>query len=183
MAKPGYTIALVFLFTLLASPGAGAAPLKVITQEDPVETCFRGTRESVIALVDKAVSLVAEIGPRDAFRQFMLPEGEYVNGDLYIFVLNPVGTILANGANPDSVGDNALLAQDRHGHYFVRSMLLRAFSEGDGWTNYEWISPCTGEMMTKSSYCRRIDEFVICTGLYDAAGKAGLRSHPNLALL
>ena len=183
MGKITNILVLILLVLLPTGFHAKAAPLKVLTQDDPIETCFKGTRERVIALVDEAINLVAEIGPREAFRQFMLPEGGYVKGDLYIFVLNPAGTILANGANPNSVGNNALLAQDRHGHFFVRSMLLRAFSEGDGWTNYEWISPCTGKMATKSSYCRRIDDFVVCMGLYDAAGKAGLRWRSNLARL
>lgn len=183
MGKITNIVVLALLVVLPTGFNVQAAPLKVITQDDPVETCFRGSRESVISLVDQAINLVAEIGPRDAFRQFMLPEGGYVRGDLYIFVLNPAGTILANGANPGSVGNNALLAQDRHGHYFVRSMLLRAFSEGDGWTNYEWISPCTGKMATKSSYCRRIDDFVVCMGLYDAFDRAGLRPPSDLARL
>ena len=176
MGKTRYVITVVSLLALLAGHGVGAVPLKVITQDDPLETCFKGNREKVISLVDQAINLVAEIGPRDAFRQFMLPEGGYISGDLYIFVLNPAGTILANGANPGSVGNNALLAQDRHGHYFVKSMLLRAFSAGDGWTNYEWISPCTGKMATKSSYCRRIDDFVVCMGLYSSLGNTNRKS-------
>lgn len=172
MGKFIYILAVALVILQTHSLKAHAAPLKVITQDDPVETCFKGTRERVISLVDQAINLVAEIGPRDAFRQFMAPEGGYISGDLYIFVLNPAGTILANGANPNSVGSNALFAQDKHGNYFVKNMILRAFSEGDGWTNYEMISPCTGRIAKKSSYCRRIDEFVVCMGLYEAAGRA-----------
>ena len=183
MGKSQYTIAFLMLFFLLGGHETKAAPLKVITQDNPIETCFKGTRKSVIELVDQAVNLVAEIGPRDAFRQFMLPDGGYLRGDLYIFVLNPAGTILANGANPNSVGNNALLAEDRHGHFFVKSMLRRAFSAGDGWTTYEWISPCTGEMATKSSYCRRADQFVVCMGLYEALGNVRKSAPPNLAIL
>lgn len=183
MSKLFLIAAAILLVALSTGHRASAAPKKVITQDDPIETCFKGTRERVITLVDQAINLVADIGPRDAFRQFMLPDGGYVSGDLYIFVLNPAGTILANGANPNSVGSNALLAQDKNGHYFVKSMLLRAFSEGDGWTNYEMISPCTGKVGNKSSYCRRIDEFVVCMGLYEAAGRVQLQLRSNLALI
>ena len=172
MSKLINVIAMLLLILQPIQQNADARLLKVITQDKTVDTCFKGTREGVVSLVDQATSLIAEIGPRDAFRQFMLPEGGYLKGDLYLFVLNPAGTILANGANPDSVGNNALLAQDRHGHFFVKSMLRRAFSAGDGWTTYEWISPCTGKMASKSSYCRRISEFVVCMGIYRALGQS-----------
>ena len=171
----------VGLCCALISTPADAVALRVITQDSIPDSCYRGNREAVIAMVNRAVELVDAVGPGEAFRQFMQPDGGYIRGDLYIFVLNPAGTLLANGANPRSVGNNVLLAQDGAGHYFVKSMLRQALSEGKGWVDYEWISPCTRELATKSSYCRKTGQFVICTGIYHSQGSSripGKLSHP-----
>ena len=118
------TVGLLLLIVTLTGNSAGAATLKVITQDLLPETCFKGTREDVVSMVTRAVKLVSDKGPKDAFRQFMMPEGGYIKGDLYVFVLNQSGTIVANGPNPRSVGNNVLQLHDRNRHYFIKSILV-----------------------------------------------------------
>ena len=161
---------LVFLIVMLAGNNAGATALKVITRDLPLETCYEGTREDVVSMVDRAVKLVSESGSRDAFRQFMEPGGGYIEGDLYVFVLDRYGTILANGASPGSIGNNVLQVQDSNGFYFVKSMLRQAFTRGQGWVDYIWVSPCTGKPALKSTYFQKAGQFVIGVGLYHTPG-------------
>ena len=157
---------LLLVMPVIGNP-ADAALLRVISQEQPVETCFRASRDDAVSTVARAVQLFANEGPEYAFRQFMLPGGGYVEGDLYVFVLDPAGTIIANGANPRSVGTNVLLAHDQYGHYFVKSILQQTLTRGKGWVDYQWISPCTGKLASKSSYCEKAGTFAICAGVYD----------------
>ncbi len=154
----------------LTGNSADAVTLRVVTQESPPESCYRGTREDVVSMVTRAVKLVSEIGSKDAFRQFMKPGGGYIKGDLYIFVLDQYGTILANGASPGSTGNNVLQVQDRNGHFFVKSILRQAFTQGHGWVDYLWISPCTGMPAPKSAYFETTGRFVIGVGLYHSLG-------------
>ncbi len=155
---------------MLIGSSAGATTLRVIIQDLPPETCYKGTREDVVSMVTRAVKLVSEIGPGDAFRQFMKPGGGYIKGDLYVFVLDQYGTILANGASPGSTGNNVLQVQDRNGRYFVKSILRQAFTGGHGWVDYLWISPCTGMLAPKSAYFEKTGQFVIGVGLYPSLG-------------
>jgi len=164
------TVGLLLLIVTLTGNSAGAATLKVITLDLLPETCFKGTREDVVSMVTKAVKLVSEKGPKDAFRQFMMPEGGYIKGDLYVFVLNQSGTIVANGANPRSVGNNVLQLYDRNGHYFIKSILYQASMRDHGWVDYQWISPCTGKLASKSAYFKKTGQFVIGVGFYTALG-------------
>ncbi len=161
---------LLLLILTLTGNSVSATTLKVITQDSLPETCFKGTREDVVSMVDKAVKLVFEIGPKDAFRQFMMPGGEYIKGDLYVFVLNLSGTIVANGASPRSVGNNVLQMHDSNGHYFIKSILRQALTRGHGWVGYQWVSPCTGKLSPKSVYFKITGHFVIGVGLYNATG-------------
>lgn len=161
---------LFLLLVTLTGNSASTATLKVITQDSLPETCFKGTREDVVSMVDNAVKLVFEIGPKEAFRRFMMPEGEYIKGDLYVFVLNLSGTIVANGASPRSVGNNVLQMYDSKGHYFIKSILRQALTQGHGWVDYQWVSPCTGKLSPKSVYFKKTGQFVIGVGLYNATG-------------
>jgi hypothetical protein len=136
-------VALLTLLMALIGNSAGAATQDVITRDLLPESCFKGTREDVVSMVDKAVNLVAEKGPIAAFRQFMIPDGGYIKGDLYVFVLNSAGTIVANGAYPGAIGSNTIQSRDRKGRYFIRNILQQASSQGHGWVDYEWFSPCT----------------------------------------
>ena len=65
------TAAWLLLIVTLTGSGAGAATLKVITQDIAPDTCFKGTREDVVSMVTQAVQLVSEKGSEFAFRQFM----------------------------------------------------------------------------------------------------------------
>ena len=170
---------LLLLIVTLTGNSAGAATLKVITQDVLPETCSKGTREDVVSMVTKAVKLVSEKGPKDAFRQFMMPEGGYIKGDLYVFVLNQSGTIVANGANPRSVGNNVLQLHDRNGHYFIKSILYQASTRGHGWVDYQWLSPCTGKLASKSTYFKKTGQFVIGVGFYTALGTLNNKFRSN----
>ena len=164
---PGAAVFLILLITMTGN-GTHAKTLDVITSEKLPRVCYNGTSEDVVSMVDNAVELVSEIGPEAAFRQFMAPESGYINGDLYVFVLDLSGTIVAHGNSPRAIGSNVIQSRDRNGNYFVRSILLQAAVQGYGWVDYEWFSPCTGELASKRVYFKRTGDFVICVGLYKA---------------
>jgi len=164
----------IFIFLLLMfglmEQNVGAASIKVITQEQPAETCYKGGIEDVVDLVDKAVALMDEQGIFPAFRQIMDPAGGFIKGELYVFVLNMKGTIVANGAAPGSVGSNTLLSRDQKGRYFIQEILQQAFTNGKGWTKYHWFSPCTRKMAEKVVYFKRAGAFVVGAGFYNNLG-------------
>ena len=175
---PGVAVLLILVMTL-AGNSANAATLEVITSDQLPAVCYNGSSEDVVSMVESAVKLVSEKGPETAFRQFMMPQGGYIKGDLYVFVLDLAGTILAHGNSPRAVGTNAIQSRDRNGNYFVRGILLQASARGYGWVDYEWFSPCTGELASKLVYFKRTGQFVICVGLYKALEALGSNTRSN----
>lgn len=161
-------IALVLLLSLgWPVRGGTAETLRTTTRTPPAGTCYEGSLIDVLDLVGRAVALVEEQGAEAAFRRIMDPRGGFVRGDLYVFVLDPGGRVVANGDAPESVGANALAAQDRDGRYFIREILQRAYTVGDGWISYHWYSPCNGKWTGKQVYFKRIGRYVVCAGFYD----------------
>jgi len=165
-----YAFILLLLILGLMGQKLSAESIKVITQNQPTESCYKGGVDEVVDLVDKAISLMNEKGIFPAFRQIMDPAGGFIKGELYVFVLNQKGTIVANGAAPGSVGSNTLLSRDQNGRYFIQEILQQAFANGKGWTKYHWFSPCTGKMSEKVVYFKRAGAFVVGAGFYNNLG-------------
>ena len=162
---------LVLLFAIgLACRGADAAMLDASVRTSPAGSCYEGNIVDAVELVERAILLMDRLGAFVAFRRMMEPAGGFVRGDLYVFVLNEHGTIVANGNAPESVGTSALPARDQHGVYFVREILQRAYVQGDGWIGYHWFSPCSGRLTPKQVYFRRAGRFVVCAGFYNTLG-------------
>ena len=176
LCGPTGRIAAVVLMLSLGWPAhahAGAA-LKTTTRTPPPGSCYEGNLIDVLDLVGRAIALVEQRGAEAAFRRIMERGGGFVRGDLYVFVLDAEGRIVANGAAPESVGSNALAARDQNGRYFVRDILRRAYSVGDGWISYRWYSPCNGQWLDKQVYFKRSGRYVVCAGFYDT-----LAIHPH----
>ncbi len=162
---------IIFLLLLFGiTTQSAAATINVITQTQPTDTCYKGNVDDVVELVNRAATIMDKEGIFPAFRQIMDPMGGLIKGELYVFVLNQKGTIVANGAAPESVGNNSLLARDQNGVYFIQEMLQQAYSNGEGWIKYHWFSPCTGKMAEKVVYFKRAGAFVIGAGFYNNLG-------------
>jgi cytochrome c len=130
------------------------------------EHCFPGSHEQAKALALKAAAHLQKVGPQRAFRDFHDPKAAFIDGDLYVFVVDFDGNMWANGAFPEAAGSNALGARDRQGRPYIEQMLQAAKRDGEGWIQYEWLSPCTGDFIEKSTYFKRVGQFVVAVGSY-----------------
>ena len=130
--------------------------------------CKHGTAAQAKAMVERAVDLVHEAGLNSAFNTFWNPSGDFLEGNLYIFAIHFDGTILVNTLWPPSIGGNVLAARDPEGRLYVQEMIRITRENGEGWVQYRFIDPCTGMPSPKSSFIKRVDEFLIGAGYYGA---------------
>ncbi len=125
---------------------------------------------AVMALVEKAVALVLEEGTTDdglrkVFDRFEDPQGDFVDGDLYLFVYNLEGTVIAHEAQPQLIGKNLIEKVDANGVKMIAEMVQIAKEEGSGWISYLWPYPGTGEIKPKRAYIARpgsMEMFIGC---------------------
>lgn len=123
-----------------------------------------GTPEEAKALVAGAIAFYRANAREKALEEFSNPEGKFVKGDLYIFVFDPNGTIIAHGGDPKLVGRDFTGIQDPDGKYFAREF-IKIGPEG-GWVDYKWMNYKTGNVETKTAYLKRIDDVIIGCGAY-----------------
>src|SRR4030042_2206120 len=105
MRKPAFILAGIFLITALLSATGFAA----------------GTAEEAKALVDKAVAYFKANGKDKAIAAFNDPKGEFVKGDLYLFMMDEACNTLVHGSNPKLVGKNVAELRDARGKLFMQA--------------------------------------------------------------
>ena len=100
------------LFVLLAA----CAPAALAADE-------AASRSAAVSFVAKAVEHLKRQGKDMAMQDFNDPRGSFVQGELYIVVLDMDGVLLADGRNPKLVNKPMADLRDVNGKYFVREEL------------------------------------------------------------
>ncbi len=134
------------------------------------DACAFGNPDEARAMAERAASHLEDVGPNQAFRAFMDPDGAFIDRDLYVFVINFQGVLVASGAFPNSIGAIIANARDRNGRPFVREMMKLAREQDQGWVEYDMVHPCTGEMTPKISYVKRVGPVIIGVGAFGTIG-------------
>ena len=110
------------------------------------------TPKMVVDHVDKAVQLILDKGEEEAFAALTDPNGEYVDGELYVFIYDFTGKIIAH-LNQKLVGKNLIKIKDVKGNVFVADFIRIAKSEsGMGWTEYWWPKPNEKKSFPESQF-------------------------------
>lgn len=125
------------------------------------------SKDDAVAFVKKAIGYIKQNGKDKALEEFNKPKGPFIDGELYIVVIDLNGVMLADGTKPKLVGKSLLDIKDVNGKQFVREEVELAKRKGKGWVDFEWVNPVTKAMEHRSSYFERIDDFIVLTGVYN----------------
>jgi signal transduction histidine kinase len=124
-------------------------------------------------LVKEATDLVLKKGEA-AFSDFRISGSRWQQGETYIFVLDPEGTMLVH-PDPALEGKNLIGLKDINGKPIIRGLIGAATSlsgKEEGWYHYQW--PVPGGLLPrwKSSYVKLAKlssgkSFIIGSGMYN----------------
>lgn len=123
------------------------------------------TPKEAEALVAKLVKVVVASQP-DAIREVNAKDAKWVHGDLYPWVMDTQGLVLAHGVNNKLVGKALLELEDADGKQFVKEYVQSTSAKGKSWTDYKWSDPVTKKVLPKSAYCEKTGELLVCAGIY-----------------
>lgn len=127
------------------------------------------TCESARGWVDEAKTFYMRVGKRIALAEFTNHRGMFSEGELYIFVLNCKGIMLAHGVNERFVGEDFIDIKDFEGKQFIKEIIDTAVEKGSGCVEYKWYHPKTKQILPKVVYFEKVDNLIICGGAYDVA--------------
>ena len=117
--------------------------------------------------VEKAKQFYKSSGQRIALAEFTNPNGAFVEDEMYLFVLGCKGTMLAHGINEKYVGEEFIDLKDTDGKLFIKEIVETANAHGSGWVTYKWHHPLVKRWLSKTVYFEKIDEMIICSGVYE----------------
>ena len=124
------------------------------------------TPEEATAMVKKAVAHVKASGKDKGYADLSNKEGAFVSGDLYVVVYGLDGTVRAHGANAKMIGKNLIELKDVDGKAFVKERVEMGAAKPSFWQDYKFTNPVTKKIEPKSMYCERLDDSVVCGGIY-----------------
>jgi len=124
------------------------------------------TKEEAVAMVKKGVAFWKSNGDEKTFAAITDKQGPFHDRDLYLAVYALDGTVRAHGANEKMVGRNLIDLKDVDGKAFVRERVELAQKQSSFWQDYKFTDPLTKKIEPKQMYCERVDENVLCGGVY-----------------
>ncbi len=152
------------------------------SQGEPKRTLFRRVENVIVAvgyypsraqsyqaqkLLDDAVKalITNEFTALEAFSQY---DGRFVEDELYVIVINmETGFFLAHGGNSDLVGAHHVAVFDPKGAELLNKMFAQAKEKGRGVIVYSWVNATTGNLETKHTLYRMLDNKLIGVGYYE----------------
>ncbi len=126
----------------------------------------RGTPAQAMSLVKKAIEYYKANGKEKAFAEFSNPKGQFVNGDLYIFVYDMKGVCVAHGADAKRIGKDQSGGKDADGKFFVKERIELAKTKGKGWQEYKFLNPESHKTEAKTAFVEKCDDYIFGAGAY-----------------
>ncbi len=142
-------------------------------QQPPSTVSSQETKDAVRAqeMLDRAVSHYKKNG-KQALAAFSRT-GEFLDGELYVYVIDNKGLMLASGGpSVTLVGRNILDLKDPEGKSFIREMVELAKSKGGGTVEYRWLNREHGAVERKVVFFKQVDDAIVVVGQYIAHATA-----------
>ena len=142
------------------SAGLLLAPLGAAAKEG------NATKEDAQATVKKGIAYIKSNGKDKGYAEISNKQGQFIDRDLYLVVYGLDGTVRAHGANEKMIGKNLIEMTDVDGKPFVKERVELAQSKGTFWQDYKFTNPVSKKVEPKQMYCEKLDDAVVCGGVY-----------------
>lgn len=126
----------------------------------------KATAAEATAMTKKGIVFIKANGKEKGYAEISNKAGQFVDRDLYLVVYGLDGVVRAHGANEKLVGKNMLDFKDIDGKLYVQERMDLAKSKGTFWQDYKFTNPSTKKIEPKSMYCEKLDDSVVCGGIY-----------------
>jgi methyl-accepting chemotaxis protein len=141
----------------------------------------QGSADEAMAMVERALAHLAQVGREQAMADFHEPESEFIDRDMYVFSLDRQGIYAAFGARPNMIGQSYSVVPGLDEGFITK--LWAVADQGGGWVQYEVINSANDEIMHKESYVQVApDGTLLGCGIYRGdATDTSLRTKPRAA--
>lgn len=126
----------------------------------------KGTKEEAIALTKKAIALYKSAGKEKAYAEINDKSGQFVDRDLYVYVVDTTGHVRAHGTNPKLIDKDLSLLKDADGKNFIAELMANVKANKSGWVDYKWTHPISKQIEAKTTYIEPVGDLGFAVGVY-----------------
>jgi cytochrome c len=116
-------------------------------------------------MLDRAAEEVQK-NPSKAFATFNDPKGGFIEGELYVFVIDTAGKYMASGGNPKLTGTSALNTRDAAGKPLFQEMIEVTKTKPEALVAYTWLNRATNKVEPKRTFVKRVGNYIVGVGYY-----------------
>jgi cytochrome c len=124
------------------------------------------TEADATAMVKRGVAHLKAHGREASYADFTSKSSSFHLQDLYLVVYGLDGMVYAHGANEKMVGKNLIGLKDIDGKAFVQERVELAKTKASFWQDYKFTNPENKKVEPKRMYCERMDDIIVCGGVY-----------------
>jgi cytochrome c len=146
----------------IAASGGGNA----LAQQKAQKKGEFATKEEAQAMVKKGVAFIKKEGKEKGYAEITNRKGQFTDRDLYLVVYGLDGVVRAHGANEKMVSKNLIDLKDVDGKPFVKERVEMGKTNATFWQDYKFSNPVTKKIEPKQMYCEKLDDTVVCGGIY-----------------
>jgi len=129
----------------------------------PAQHALAATPEQAKAMAERAAVYLKKYGPEKTFAAIEDSLGQFRDHDLYVFVHDTTGLVVAHGGYATLKGKNTIGLTDIDGKPFVKEIVS---IKDTGWVNYKWQNPVSKGLEEKLVYVIRVGPYLVCSGAY-----------------
>lgn len=146
---------------LVTSLAGWAATAPAATDSTPA------TAKEAEAMVKKGVAYIKANGKDKGYAAITdRSNKDFHDRDLYLAVHRIDGTCIAHGTNVKMVGKNFIEIKDIDGKEYIKERVDFAQTKASFWTDYKFTNPVSRKIEPKTAYCERLDDTIVCGGIY-----------------
>jgi cytochrome c len=124
------------------------------------------TRRDAMEWVDRATAFFEASGKEIALAEYMNPKGQFVEDEMYLFVIDSKGVMRAHGVNENSWGNILLTSRILRVSSLLKRLLTSPTVKAVGGLNRNGTSPLPDKVLPKVVYFDKVDDVIICSGVY-----------------
>jgi len=151
---------------LIRCAGLALAAAALAAQGPVFASAEFASKDEAVAMVKKGVAYIKGNGKDKGYAEITNKKGQFTDRDLYLVVYGLNGTVYAHGANEKQIGRNLIDLKDIDGKPFVKERVELGQKQASFWQQYKFTDPLTHKIEPKEMYCERLDDSVVCGGVY-----------------
>lgn len=124
------------------------------------------TQADAEAFVKKAITFAKTNGVFKLIKAVNAQDPQFRQGELYIWIVDGEGVMLAHGANPKLIGKDMGEAKDSGDVHYAQEAAKLGQAKGSGWFDYQYVNPVTKQVQPKTCYVEKCEEVVVACGIY-----------------